>query len=263
MAAPQDMEGTVALITGGAGGIGTETARALIGRGATLVLVDIDGDALTAMHRDRLGGSSRVHTTAVDFRDPEAAQRTVDSVANTHGRLDALVNIAGGTFDQPPHTGLADVSLSDWDACLLLNLTAPFLWCRAVIDVMAERRHGRIVNITSGAGRHPSRVPRGRIPYAAAKAGLIGFTRQVAQDVAPLGITVNAVAPGLIASAPRLESSWQRIGEPARRRTLDRIPAGRRGTPGEVAAAITFLLSPSASYITGHTLDVNGGRFMS
>jgi 3-oxoacyl-[acyl-carrier protein] reductase len=192
---------------------------------------------------------------AADVGDPAAVARLMGLIDAQCGRLDVLINNAGGS-----HHGrhLDAMSPEDWDLTLRQNLTAASLVCRAALPFL-KAQGGAIVNVTSLAGRQRSLVAA--CDYAAAKAGLIGFSRQLALELAPWQIRVNAVAPGLTGT-DRVEGRWQQVPEEERRVRLAAIPMGRAGRPSEIAEAIVFLASEAASYITGATLDVNGGAFM-
>jgi 3-oxoacyl-[acyl-carrier protein] reductase len=241
-----DLGGRAALVTGASGAIGEAIARALHAQGAHVVLTGRRADAL-----ERLAGDlgERTTTLARDLAEPDAAEQTVKEI-ETAGQLDILVNNAGITRD-----ALA-MRLRDeqWQDVIDVNLTAAFRLARAVLRGMMRRRWGRIVNITSvvGVTGNP-----GQANYAAAKAGLIGMSKALAAEVASRGITVNCVAPGFIFS-PMTEA----LDEGQRVRIAERIPAGRLGSGLDVAAAVAYLASDEAAYVTGQTLHVNGGLAM-
>jgi 3-oxoacyl-[acyl-carrier protein] reductase len=243
-----DLTGQTALVTGASGGIGGAIARALHAQGADVALAGTRMAALEALAAD-LG--DRAHPLAANLADPEAADKLVhDAEAALGGRLDILVNNAGITRDN-----LAlRMKDEDWQAVLDLNLTAAFRLTRAALRGMLRRRHGRIVCITSGVGviGNP-----GQANYAAAKAGMIGMAKSVAAEVAARGITVNCVAPGFIAT-PMTEA----LSEEQTARATAAVPMGRFGNPDEVAAAVVYLASAEAAYVTGATLHVNGGLAM-
>jgi 3-oxoacyl-[acyl-carrier protein] reductase len=241
-----DLSGRRALVTGASGGIGAAIARALHARGAEVILTGRRADALRAL-ADELG--ERVAVETGDVTDPAFAEALVGA-AEKAGGLDILVNNAGITRD-----GLAlRMKDEDWQAVLDTNLTSAFRLSRAALRGMMRRRFGRIVNIGSvvGATGNP-----GQVNYAAAKAGLVGMTKALAAEVASRGITVNCVAPGFIETA-----MTEALGEKQRAALAERIPAGRLGRPGDVAAAVVYLASEEAAYVTGHTLHVNGGMAM-
>jgi 3-oxoacyl-[acyl-carrier protein] reductase len=241
-----DLSGRTALVTGASGGIGNAIARRLHAQGAAVVLAGRRREALDAL-RDELGERARVEVG--ELADPQAAEQLV-KVAEADGGLDILINNAGLTRDNLA-LRLKD---EDWQTVLDVNLTAGFRLIRGALRGMMKRRFGRIVNITSivGVTGNP-----GQANYAAAKAGLIGMTKALAAEVASRGITVNCVAPGFI-ETPMTDA----LETAQRARLLERIPAGRLGTGADVAAAVAFLASEEAGYVTGHTLHVNGGMAM-
>lgn len=242
-----DLTGTTALVTGASGGIGGAIARHLHGRGARVALSGTRREAL-----DSLAGElgERVAVTPCDLSDGDALARLPKDVESALGAPDILVNNAGLTRD----TLTMRMKDEDWDAVLDVNLTAAFRLSRAVLKGMMKKRWGRIVNISSivGATGNP-----GQANYVASKAGLIGMSKAIAQEVANRNITVNNVAPGFIATA-----MTDALSEDQRARMLAQIPAGRLGTVDDVAAAVVYLASREAGYVTGHTLHVNGGMAM-
>ena len=241
-----DLGGRTALVTGASGGIGGPIARALAAAGATVVLTGRRKDALDALAAE-IGEQARV--VVADLALPEAPDALVKEI-EAAGGLDILVNNAGITRD-----ALA-LRLSDeaWREVIEVDLTQAFRLARAALRGMMRRRFGRIVNITSvvGVTGNP-----GQANYAAAKAGLIGMSKALAQEVASRGITVNCVAPGFIAS-PMTEA----VSEGQRAAILARVPMGRLGDGADVAAAVVYLACPGAGYVTGQTLHVNGGMAM-
>ena len=252
--------GRVALITGAAHGIGRACAFRLSETGAGLSLVDRDEKALreTAM---ALMKKSELDLLpfASDVTRPQEVRRVVAETVQHFSRIDILVNCAGGADLKLPRL-IDEMALEDWDDQVDLNLRSVFVFCREVVPIMRARKYGRIVNISSAAGRSTGRTKL--LPYTAAKAGVLGLTRELARQVAPHGITVNAVCPGRILSGARAEESWNQLSDREKEETLDSIPAGRLGSPDEIAAAVAFLASDEASYITGACLDVNGGALM-
>lgn len=242
-----DLSGKVALVTGASGGIGAAIARTLHGAGATVVLSGTREGPLAALAAE-LGG--RAHVVPCDLSDPVAVDALIGKAAEAAGVVDILVNNAGITRD-----GLAmRMSDADWQAVVDVNLTASFRLCRAAIRGMMKARWGRIVGISSivGATGNP-----GQANYAAAKAGLVGMSKALAAEVASRGITVNVVAPGFIDTAMTVG-----LNEAQRGAMMGRIPMGRMGTPEEVAAAVLYLSSTEAGYVTGATIHVNGGMAM-
>ncbi|HEX6111396.1 MAG TPA: 3-oxoacyl-[acyl-carrier-protein] reductase [Geminicoccaceae bacterium] len=241
-----DLSGRTALVTGASGGIGDAIARQLHAQGATVIAAGRRRDALSAL-AEALG--ERVRVEVAELAEPEAAEQLV-AAADADGGLDVLINNAGLTRDS-----LAlRMKDEDWQTVLEVNLTAGFRLIRAALRGMMRRRWGRIVSVTSivAVTGNP-----GQANYAAAKAGMIGMTRSLAAEVASRGITVNCVAPGFI-QTPMTAA----LGEEQRRRLLERVPIGRLGTGADVAAAIGYLASEEAAYVTGQTLHVNGGLAM-
>jgi 3-oxoacyl-[acyl-carrier protein] reductase len=242
-----DLDGKAALVTGASGGIGAAIARALHGAGATVGLSGTRVDALEALAAE-LG--ARAHVLPADLSDAAGAEALVKAAVEAMGSVDILVNNAGITRD-----GLMmRMSDADFDAVIAVNLAAVFRLSRAVLRGMMKARWGRIVSITSVVGQAGN---PGQANYAAAKAGVAGMSRSLAQEVASRGITVNCVAPGLIATA-----MTEKLNDEQRTAILRDVPAGRMGTPEEVAAAVLYLASPEAAYVTGATLAVNGGGDM-
>lgn len=242
-----DLTGRAALVTGASGGIGAAIARRLYGAGAAVALSGTREEALRALAGD-LG--ARAHVVPGNLGDAAQVEDLVARAADALGRFDILVNNAGITRD-----GLAmRLSDADWQAVLDVNLTAAFRLCRAAIRPMMKARWGRIVNVTSIVGTTGN---PGQGNYAAAKAGIAGMSKALAQEVASRGITVNCIAPGFIATA-----MTDRLTDEQKARISAQIPAGRMGTPEEVAAAALYLASPEAAYVTGATLHVNGGMAM-
>lgn len=247
-----ELAGRVALVTGSAGGLGLACALALARRGADVAVNDLaerEAAALAAVEQVKRLGVRAVFAPAA-VNEPEAVLRMVRLVEEQLGPVDILVNNAGINRD-----GLMkSPRLEDWEAVLSVDLTGPFLCTAAVINGMRERHFGRIVNIASVVGKAGV---IGTPYYAAAKAGLMGLTRATAAEVARRGVTVNAVAPGYIETrmTASLNPEWKEA-------LLERIPIGRFASPEEVAAVVAFLASPEASYITGATIDVNGGLTM-
>ena len=242
-----DLDGKKALVTGASGGIGGSIARALHGRGASVGLSGTRKDALEALAGD-LGG--RCHILPADLGDPEAVDGLVGKAEAAMGGLDILVNNAGLTRD-----GLVlRMKDDDWALVQRVNLEAAFRLSRAALRGMMKQRFGRIISITSVVGVTGN---AGQVNYAASKAGLIGMTKALAQEVAARGITANCVAPGFIESA-----MTDALNEKQRDAILATIPAGRLGTGDEVASAVVYLASDEAAYMTGQTLHVNGGMAM-
>jgi 3-oxoacyl-[acyl-carrier protein] reductase len=241
-----DLSGRTALVTGASGGIGAAIARQLHGQGATVVLAGRRRDALAAL-ADALGERTRV--AVAELAAPQAAEQLIVA-ADAGGGVDMLVNNAGLTRDN-----LAlRMKDEDWQTVLDVNLSAGFRLIRAALRGMMRRRWGRIVNVTSVVALTGN---PGQANYAAAKAGMIGMTKSLAAEVASRGITVNCVAPGFI-ETPMTDA----LSEQQRARLLERVPIGRLGGGADVAAAVGYLVSEEAAYVTGQTLHVNGGMAM-
>jgi 3-oxoacyl-[acyl-carrier protein] reductase len=243
-----DLTGKTALVTGASGGIGGAIAKALHGQGATVVLSGTRQDALDAVKAELGARAFTVISNLSDAASVEALPKAAEDAAGAG--LDILVNNAGITRDNL----FMRMKDEEWEQVLAVNLTAPFRLSRAVLRGMMKKRWGRIIQITSivGATGNP-----GQGNYAAAKAGLVGMTKSLAAEVASRNITVNAVAPGFIQTAMTdvlTDQQKEMIGQ--------KIPAGRMGNPSEIAAAVAYLASEEAAYITGETLHVNGGMAM-
>ena len=242
-----DLTGKCALVTGASGGIGAAIARALHGAGASVGLSGTRVEPLEALAGD-LG--ARAHVLPCNLGDKDAVEALPKEAIAAMGSLDILVNNAGITRDQL----FMRMSDDDWLDVLNVNLTSAMRLCRASVRPMMKARWGRIVNIGSivGASGNP-----GQVNYAAAKAGLVGMTKSIAAEVATRGITANVVAPGFIAT-PMTE----KLTDEQKASLNAQIPAGRMGTPEEIAAAVLYLASLEAGYVTGVTLHVNGGMAM-
>jgi 3-oxoacyl-[acyl-carrier protein] reductase len=242
----------VALVTGGGAGIGRACVERLAQSGAHVVLLDRNPDRAAGVAAAAVRMGAEVEVVVGDAALESDVVDAVAAILDRRGRLDVLVTCAGGFSSAGPLTG---IGLDQWKDMVTANLTTTFLACRAAVPAMRRRRYGRIVTVASMAAR--TGLHQAPHPYAAAKAAVVGLTRQLALEVAADGVTVNAVAPGVVLS-PRVARREPEFLEVLARET----PMRRAGTPEEVAAAICFLAGPDASYITGATLDVNGGRFM-
>jgi len=236
-------------VTGASRGIGRAIAERLATGGATVVCVARGSNAeATAGAITAAGG--KAEAVGVDVTDSAAVESLIKTVVDKHGKLDILVSNAGITRDQL----MLRMKRSDWDEVLATNLTASFTLCQAALKPMIKARSGRIVAISSVVGQMGN---AGQANYAASKAGLIGFCKSLAREVASRSVTVNVVAPGLIET-----DMTKAITEDAKTDWSAQVPLGRMGSPADIAAAVCFLASDEASYITGHVLAVNGGMYM-
>ncbi|RVT95531.1 3-oxoacyl-[acyl-carrier-protein] reductase [Rhodovarius crocodyli] len=242
-----NLEGKIALVTGASSGIGIAIAEALHAQGAHVVLTGRREAELSAV-AEKLGSRARV--AVADLADPAAPATLVEGIEAAEGKLDILVNNAGFTRDMLA-LRMGD---EDWNAVLEVDLNAPFRLARAALRGMMKRRAGRIVSIASIVGVTGN---AGQANYAAAKAGLIGMSKALAQEVAPRGVTVNVVAPGFIATP-----MTDKLSDAQKGALLGRIPLGKMGEARDVAAAVTYLSSDEAAWVTGATLHVNGGMAM-
>ncbi|MFD2181144.1 3-oxoacyl-[acyl-carrier-protein] reductase [Rhodoplanes azumiensis] len=242
-----DLTGKTALVTGATGGIGGAIAKALHAQGATVAISGTKADRLEALKAE-LG--DRVHALPCNLADRAEVETLVPAAEAALGQLDILINNAGLTRDNL----FMRMKDAEWDDVIAVDLTAAFVLARAAVKGMMRRRFGRIVSITSvvGVSGNP-----GQGNYAAAKAGMIGMSKALAQEVASRGITVNCVAPGFIQTA-----MTDVLNDKQRETVLSRVPAGRLGTSEEIAAAVVYLASDQAAYTTGQTLHVNGGMVM-
>jgi 3-oxoacyl-[acyl-carrier protein] reductase len=244
-----DLTGKVAVVTGAGRGIGRSISVALASCGALVVPADVVTPG-PAPAEDAPPGPGRVtDVVLMNVTDTAAAEAAFGAILAEYGRIDILVNNAGITRDQL----LVRMKREDWDRVLEVNLTGAFVCTQAVLRPMMKQRAGRIISISSVVGQMGN---AGQSNYAASKAGLIGFSKSLAREVAARNITVNVVAPGLIdtdmtrALPPEVQAEWQ-----------SKVPLGRFGTPGDVASAVCFLAADEASYITGQVLAVNGGMY--
>jgi 3-oxoacyl-[acyl-carrier protein] reductase len=242
-----DLTGQTALVTGASGGIGGAIARGLHRQGAAVALAGTREAALAALAGE-LG--ERVHVVPADLADPAAPDRLLRDAEAAMGRVDILVNNAGITRDNIA-LRLRD---EDWQSVIDVNLTAAFRLTRAALRGMIRRRHGRVISISSVVGVTGN---AGQANYAAAKAALIGMTKSLAAETASRGVTINCIAPGMIATA-----MTDKLSDEQRGRIATAIPMGRFGTSGDIAAAAVYLASAEAGYITGQTLHINGGMAM-
>lgn len=244
------LQGRIALVTGASQGIGRACAIELAKAGATVALAARNQAKLAEVVAEIEAAGGKAAAFSLDVSSEESIKAGAKAVLEQFGKVEILVNNAGITRD-----GLMmRMKRADWDAVLGTNLTGAFLLTQAIISPMMKNRWGRIINIASVVGRTGQ---AGQVNYAASKAGLIGMTRSLARELASRGITANAIAPGYI-ETPMTEV----LNEQQRTAMMTTIPAGRPGTPGDIAQSVVFLASDAAAYITGVALDVNGGMFM-
>jgi len=243
-----DLSGKTALVTGATGGIGAAVARALHSQGATVAISGTRAAVLDALANEL--GRQRVHVLPCDLADKDAVERLVPSAEEKMEKLDILVANAGVTKDNL----FVQMRDEDWDQVIAINLTATFRLTRAAVKSMMRRRFGRVIGISSivGVTGNP-----GQGNYTASKAGIIGMMKSVAAEYAKRNVTANCIAPGFIATP-----MTDKLNDKQREAILGRVPAGRLGTPADVAAAAVYLASDEAAYITGQTLHINGGMAM-
>jgi NAD(P)-dependent dehydrogenase (short-subunit alcohol dehydrogenase family) len=244
------VEAGTAIVTGGAGGIGKATVRRLLDMGLSVFIVDADEKSLDAILSEFGPSSGRLDGCRADVMDELQVTQAVDRAVARFGDIYALVHVA-------------DFQLHEWAHVMDLNLTSAFLAARAVVPLMRKRRRGRIVvfsSIIADGEKGPLTTVTGRLPYATAKAALLGFTSQLAKDLAEFGITVNALMPGLILGeqGTRIRDKFDKLAPDQRAALLNGYPGGRPGTGEEVAAAVGFLLSDSAGFVSGVALPVDG-----
>lgn len=253
------LAGRVALITGSGRGIGKGSATALAREGANIVINDLEEDRTKLSAKEIGSFGTEVLGVSADVTKSDQVEAMVEKVMSNFGKIDILVNNVGITRGVPG----TDISEDDWRAVLDLDVTAHYLCAKAVIPHMKAAGTGKIINMASQIGRYRSSIVYGgTLILATAKAAVMGFTRQLAYEMAPHGITVNAVAPGNILTEEG-EKDWNGLPEDMRKRVLKETAMGRLGKPEEIASVIGFLSSDRSNYITGQTLLVNGGWWMS
>jgi 3-oxoacyl-[acyl-carrier protein] reductase len=253
------LDGRVALVTGAAHGIGRAICVELARCGARVCATDVLAGELDLTAGACAEAGGRCRALPLDVTEERLVRAAVGEVAAGEGAVDILVNVAGGVLGQVGRP-IEDVTDDEWAAVVGVNLTGTFHCCRAVVPFMKERRRGRIVNISSGAGRGVSLT--GIQAYASAKAAQIGLTRQLAHELGPWGITVNGVAPGFVLSNPTTLRQWESYGEAGQAALIESIPLRRLGTAEDIAHAVAFFASDRAGWCTGQTLSVDGGRWM-
>ncbi|MDN3682316.1 3-oxoacyl-ACP reductase FabG [Vibrio tapetis subsp. quintayensis] len=242
-----NLEGKIALVTGASRGIGRAIAETLVERGAFVIGTATSENGAAAIS-EYLGDKGK--GLALNVTDPASIETVLKAINEEFGALDILINNAGITRDNL----LMRMKDDEWSDIMDTNLTSIFRLSKAVLRGMMKKRCGRIINVGSVVGTMGN---AGQANYAAAKAGVIGFTKSMAREVASRGVTVNTVAPGFIET-----DMTKALNDDQRTATLSQVPAGRLGDPREIAAAVAFLASPEAAYITGETLHVNGGMYM-
>lgn len=243
-----DFEGRRVIVTGAAHGFGRVIAQSFAAEGAAVIACDVNTEGLA--ETARLCGCE---TMRLDVGDRAAVQAAIGRI----GTVDILVNNAGGVCGQTGRP-IEEISAADWQAIFHVNLSGTFFMTQAVAPGMKDRKRGRVVNVSSGAGRGISLT--GIQAYASAKAGQIGLTRQLAHELGPWGITVNCIAPGFVRSNPTTERQWEAMGKDGQERLLSNIAMRRLGTPDDIANAVMFFASDHAGWITGETLGVDGGK---
>jgi NAD(P)-dependent dehydrogenase (short-subunit alcohol dehydrogenase family) len=256
------VETGTAIVTGGAGGIGKATVRRLLDMGLSVFIIDADEKSLDTVLSEFGTASGRLDGCRADVMDEQQVTKAVDRAVERFGDIYALVHIAGGAGPKRARD-IEDFQLREWAHVMDLNLTSAFLAARAVVPLMRKRRAGRIVvfsSIIADGEKGPLTTVTGRLPYATAKAALLGFTAQLAKDLAEFGITVNALMPGLILGeqGTRIRDKFDNLAPDQRAALLSGYPGGRPGTGEEVAAAVGFLLSEGAGFISGVALPVDG-----
>ena len=244
-----DLTGKVAVVTGASRGIGRAISETLARQGAFVAMTDVLGDAAAEAAREVVAAGFRAEGYAMDVTDAENVQATIDRVIELHSHVDILVNNAGIVRDNVAFR----MKREEWDVVLNVNLTGTFTCSHAVLRPMMRQRSGRIINISSVVGQMGN---AGQSNYAASKAGIIGFSKALAREVAVRGITVNVVAPGLIDT-----DMTRALPEQVRNEWASKVPLGRLGTADDVASAVCFLATDEASYISGQVLAVNGAMY--
>jgi len=250
-------QGRIALISAAGRGIGRATAEIIGREGGTVVAVDNDKDALESVVGAIRTGGGTAHGLPADALDAAQVEDVVRRTVDAHGRIDVLVNAVGGsTIIGKPAASVDELTLEDWQRLLHFNLTGTFLFTHAVVPVMKRQRSGKIVNISSIAGRGKS--PTSSSAYATAKGGIIALTRKLSLELGPYNVNINAIAPSLTLS-PRLRPRWDKMSAEEKQQEVERVPLRRIAEPVDQARVICFLASSDADFVTGVTIDVTGG----
>lgn len=252
------LEGRVAIVTGAAGGLGKAMAKELSEQGATVVMSDVNEELLNEVVENLKKDNYQVEGIPANVADKNSVHQLVNKTIEKFHSIDILVNNAGGSLNTPKK--LEEIKEEDWDLVLNVNLKGTFFCSQAVVPYMRKNKRGAIVNLASIGGRTASPVTG--VAYAAAKGGIISFTRRLALEVGQDQIRVNTLAPGLVISGERMQGMFDALTPDEKTSVLQGIPLKRTGTVEEMAKAVAFLVSDDANYITGAVLDVNGGRFM-
>ena len=249
--------GRIALISAAGRGIGRESAEIIGREGGTVIAVDNDKDALESVISAVRDGGGSAHGFPADALDAAQVEDVVRRTVDAHGRIDILINAVGGsTIIGKPAAAVEDLTLAEWQQLLSFNLTGTFLFTHAVVPVMKRQRSGKIVNLSSIAGRGKS--PTSSSAYATAKGGIIALTKKLSLELGPYNINVNAIAPSLTLS-PRLRPRWDKMTPDERQKEIERVPLRRVAEPIDQAKVICFLASSDADFVTGVTIDVTGG----
>jgi NAD(P)-dependent dehydrogenase (short-subunit alcohol dehydrogenase family) len=252
------LEDRVAVVTGSAQGMGLAIAKALGDEGARIVITDVNKEQIDITVKELNNTGYKAVGYQMDVTNSENVRSVFNSVKSELGSVDVLVNNAGGSLNTPYE--LDKIEEKHWDLVVNVNLKGAFFCCQAVIPIMAEQGKGSIVNISALAAHY--RASLAGVQYTAAKAGVEGLTRQLAHDWGKKGIRVTGVAPTVTMTGDRMQGLWDGKGEEEQKSVLKNIPLGRLSKPSEIAAAVVFLASDEASYISGINLDVSGGRFL-